>query len=171
LLVVVILIAGLGYFIFQNQKLIKQLAPSPQTSPLAQSPQTQTQSPSPIAKKITAKDVQEQITASLNSKNYQALVGYMAQPKVDFSLMSTECCEPMTPDEAAGQMDYISVGEPFNFDQQNTVIQNLKAKNPQLAQSFIGLSSKGEQLAAFTLDADNKISAIQLSVSYKLYTQ
>ena len=95
----------------------------------------------------------------------------MAQPKVDFSLMSTECCEPMTPDEAAGQMDYISVGEPFNFDQQNTVIQNLKTKNPQLAQSFIGLSSKGEQLAAFTLDADNKISAIQLSVSYKLYTQ
>jgi len=170
-IIILALVAGLGYFIFQNQKLISRLSPSPQTSSLAQSPQTQTQSPSPTAKKITTKDIQEQITASVNSKNYQALAGYITLPKVNFSLMSTECCEPMTPDEAAAQMDYIAGGEPFTFDQQNPTIVSLKAKNPQLAQSFIGLSTGGEQLASFTIDANNKISSIKLSVSYKLYTQ
>jgi len=170
-IVVVLLIAGLGYSIFQNQRLANQLTPSPQTSPLAQSPQTQTQNPSPVAKKLTTKDVQEQITASVNSKNYQALASYMTQPKVNFSLMSTECCEPMTPDEAVSQMNYISGGEPFIFNQQDSTIQNLKSKNPQIDKSFIGISTQNEQLAAFTIDASDKISAIQLSISYKLYNQ
>lgn len=170
--VVIALLAALGYFIFQNQKLIKQLSPSPKPSQLTQSPQTQPQSPSAqVEKKLTRQDIEKQVEASLNSKNYQALSGYMTTPKVNFSLMSTECCEPMTPNEAASQMNYIGGGEPFTFDQQNPTILNLKAKNPQLAQAFIGLSSAGEQLAAFTIDASNKISAIQLSISYKLYTQ
>ena len=171
-IVAVALIAGLGYFIFQNQRLAKQITPSPQTSPLVQSPQAQLPSPTPqVQKKLTLGDVEKQIEESVNSKNYQALIGYMVAPKVNFSLMSTECCEPMTPDEAASQMNYISGGESFTFNQQNSIIQNLKAKNPQLDKSYIGISTQGEQLAAFTIDASNKISAIQLSISYKLYTQ
>lgn len=172
LVVCIILIAGLGYFIFQNQKLLKQLAPSPQNTPYTQNAPKQAQNPSPEpVKKLTLKDIEAQIEASLNSKNYQALTSYMVKPKINFTLMSTECCQPMTSDEAASQMSYVSGGEPFTFNQQNPSILNLKAKNPQLSAAFIGLSENGEQLAAFTIDADNKISAIQLSVSYMLYTQ
>ena len=172
LLVVLLLIAGLGYFIFQNQKFTGQPAPLPQASSFSQSPQLQIQSPSPqTKKKLTHKEIEEQITAAVNSKNYQALASYMTQPKVNFSLMSSECCEPITPDEAAGQMDYVVGGEPFIFDQQNATIQNLKVKNPQLADAFIGLSTTGEQTASFTIDSNNRISAIQLSISYKLYNQ
>lgn len=168
---ILILAAGVGYLIFQNQRLIKQLAPSPQTAQ-NQAPQISTQTPTPITeKKIARKDVEKQIEDSINTKNYQAIKTYMTLPRVNFSLMSTECCEPMTPDEALTQLDYIEDGLPLNFDQQNATIQNLETKNPQLTNTFIGLSTGGEHLAAFTLDGNNKISAIQLSVSYKLYNQ
>ena len=172
LLILVILATGIAYFIVQNQKLTKQLQSSSQPPTFLQSPQKEAQSPTPeTKKKLTSKELEGQIEAAVNSKNYHALVGYMKQPKVNFSLMSSECCEPMIPDEAVDQMDYISQGLPFTFNQQNTTIQNLKTKNAQLADTFIGLSTVGEQTASFTIEGDNKISAIQLSISYKLYNQ
>ena len=76
----------------------------------------------------------------------------------------------MMPVEAVDQMSYIKNGIPMDFDQTNPIIVSLKSKNPQLAETFIGLSKNDEHLAAFTLDTQNKISAIQLSVSWKLYS-
>lgn len=170
-LIITILAVGVGYFIFQNQKLTRQIQSSPEVH-VSPSPRTQAQSPTTQTKnKLTSKQTEEQITSAVNSKNYQALAGYMTQPKVNFSLMSSECCEPMSPEEAVEQMDYIAQGIPFTFDQQNTTIKNLKTKNPQLANTFIGLSTTGEQTASFALNDANKISAVQLSVSYKLYSQ
>lgn len=172
---VIILLAGIGYFIFQNQKLISQLSsqtssPGPQVpSQTSQSPQPSlSPSPSPTPKK-TAVEVQENIEAAINSKNTAALVSYMTKPKVNLSLMSSECCEPMTPDEAVAQLSYIDEGIPMDFNQNNPTIKNLKAKNSQLAQAFIGISKGKEHLAAFSLNSENAISAIQLSVSWKLY--
>lgn len=83
--------------------------------------------------------------------------------------MSSECCEPQTPDEAVVQLSYINDGIPLDFNQQLETIKNLKNKNPQLADAFIGVSKTTEHLAAFYLDSQNRISAIQLSVSWKLY--
>lgn len=164
--VVIILFAALGYFIFQNQKLINKLA----TQTSSPSPSTPSVSPQPSPQK-TAAEVQENIEAAVNSRNLAALATYMTKPKVNFSLMSSECCEPMTPDEAVAQMSYIDEGVPMDFDQNNPTIKNLKTKNSQLAGSFIGISIGKEHLAAFSLNSENRISAIQLSVSWKLYNQ
>lgn len=168
-----ILIAGAGYLIFQNQQLIGKLAksqvtPSPSVSSVPSQSSQPSFTPSP---KTSIKDVQQNIIDAVNSKNYAALATFMKTPKVNFLLMSTECCEPKTPDEAAEQMQYIAGGEPFDFSQQNPIIVNLKDKNSQLAGTFMGISKNGEQVVAFTIDTSNKISAIQLSISYKLYSQ
>ncbi len=83
--------------------------------------------------------------------------------------MSSGCCEPKTPDEVVAQMDYIKDGIPMDFDQNNPKIVHIKAKKPEFANAFIGVSKSGEQVAIFVIDANNKISAIQLSLSYTFY--
>ncbi len=172
--IIILVLAGtLGYFILQNQQLIKKIAdasPTPLTSTTQSpqiSPETAPSSPSP---KLTLAQVQENIEASLNSKNYQAISIYTTDP-VNFILMSTECCGPLIPDEAVNQMSYIQDGEPFNFDQSTQLVKNLKAKNERLADAFIGISTTDEQLAAFKFDTNNNISSIELAISYNLYEQ
>lgn len=169
-IIILLLAGGLGYFIYQNQKLISQTAaPSPLASAATQQ-SAATATPKPTLSPSPASNVKGQIEAALNSKNYAALASYMINP-ISAALMSTECCQPMTPAEAAKQLEYVKGAEPFDFNQQNSTIVSLKAKNPQLADTFIGLSKNGEQLAAFTIDATGKITGIQLAISYKLYTQ
>ncbi|MDP2632429.1 MAG: hypothetical protein Q8P25_01770 [Candidatus Curtissbacteria bacterium] len=176
--IIILLITSVGYFIFQNQKVLKELskAKGEQKTQTQQTPTStaSTQSaalvqptPSPA---LTQIGTQSAIKSHVNSKDYAGLIPYMTTPKVNFSLMSSECCEPQTPQQASEQMKYINSGIPFDFNQQNPTIQNLKAKNPELANSFVGISTSGEQLAAFTIDTQNKISTIQLSVSWKLYS-
>lgn len=169
---VVALVAAAGYLNFQNQKLIRQFAsqsasPSPDSSPLAAESQV-TPSPSP-SPKLTASEIQANIEAAINSQNTQALVGYMQKPKVNFIIMSSSCCEPATPDEAVTQLDYVKEGVPFDFNQDTSLVKNLKSKNERLANAFIGISKSKEQLVAFTLDSNNRITQIEVSISYKLY--
>lgn len=170
--VFILLSAIIGYFIYQNQILLKQLVgPSPPPTP-ASTQQSPLVLPTPSASpssKLTLSKVQENIEAAVNSKNFAALTTFMTQPKVNFSLMSTECCEPQAPDEAVAQLNYINEGIPLDFNQQQGLIKNLKSKNSQLADTFIGVSKTKEHLAAFTLDDQGRISGIQLSVSWKLY--
>lgn len=92
----------------------------------------------------------------------------MADP-LQVILQATECCGPKTPQEAVDQMTYIDEGVPFNFDQNNETIKNLKAKNQELEGRFIGISQAKEHLVAFGLDNENKIADIRLSVSWKLF--
>ena len=171
LVVVLILLAIIGYFIFQNQRLIGKLTKETPYRTIISSPTIQptpTPFPSPVPK-LTYDQVAENMAAAVNSKNGQALASFMTTPKVNFTLMSTECCQPLTPDEAADQMSYIKEGIPMDFNQANPTIVNLKSRNSQLTDTFIGLSKNNEHLAAFTLDSENRISAIQLSISWKLY--
>lgn len=174
-IIVVILIAGGGYLIFQNQKLAKQLAkegPGSSSISLPQTSPTPSMTASPAqSTKPTLKEVQETIQASINSKNYQALIGFMQTPKVNFIIMSSSCCEPKAPDEAATQLDYVKDGTPFDFNQNTTLVKNLKVKNDRLTNAYIGLSQSKEQLVAFTLDSNNQITQIEVSISYKLYNQ
>lgn len=174
-IIIVILLSLVGYFIFQNQKVLKELENQKQeqkAQPSASSAQqlptpSPSQSPSPQA---SQKQVKENIQAAINSKNFAAISTYTTTPKVNVSLMSSECCQPQTPDEAVKQIEYIKDGVPMDFNQENPTIKNLKAKNPELADAFIGISQNKEQLAAFKFDDRNKISWIQLAITWKLYS-
>ncbi len=170
-LIILILIGGGGYLIFQNQRLAKQLAkPEPSAAPsvIEMSVPSTLPSTSPSPSR-TLKDIQETVQSAVNSKNYQALVGYMQKQKVNFIIMSSSCCEPQTPDDAAVKLDYAKDGTPFDFNQNTTLIKSLKAKNDRLANAYIGLSQNKEHLVAFTIDANNQITQIEVSVSYKFY--
>ena len=171
LVLIVILIASLGYFIFQNQKLTGQLQ-QPQVSPStistpASSP-TPKSSPSPTTTKL---ELQENIKDAINSGNFAALEGYMNVPTVNFIIMSSECCGPQTPQETIAGLAYIKDGVPMDFNQQNENIKNLKTKNSRLASAYIGISTSTEHLVAFTIDPQNKISGIEVAVTWKLYEQ
>ena len=177
-LILIILVAALlavaGYFMFQNQKLISKLAtqtssPNPSVPPEPSEPSpslSPSPSPSPF---LTRLSTQNAVKTNMASKNYQGLVAYMTDP-VNLILQATECCGPRTPDEAVNQMSYIDEGVPFNFDQGNDTIKNLKAKNPELADKYIGISTITEHLIAFDINDQNKISDIRISVSWKLFS-
>lgn len=175
LLVIIILIltAVSGYFIFQNQKLIKilgQASPSPFAS---QSPSIITGSPlsSPIispSPTISKTSLEENIKDATNSGNTAALATFMTNP-VSVIIQASECCGPKTPDEAVSQLSYINQGKPFDFNQNSPAITNIKAKNPELAGKFVGVSQFGEQLVAFGINTQSKISDIRMSISWKLF--
>lgn len=172
-IIIIILLAGLGYFIFQNQKLAKRLAssPSPTVQPISspqETPPTNSQ-PSPSAK-LTFLEISENIKDGVNSRDFAALRTYMTDP-ITVILQATECCGPKTPDEAVSQMSYIKEGVPFNFNQNSDLVKNLKAKNPELDAKFIGVSQDKEHLIAFGLNSQNRISDIRMSVSWKLFNQ
>ena len=167
----VILAAAAGYLLFQNQKLTNQLtqtSPSPTPKETVQKPQESPQ-PTPSSKPMTLLELQENIKASVNSKNTQAMATYMTNP-VRVILQATECCGEITPGEAIAQVSYVEPGVPFNFDQADGTIENLKLKNPELADTFIGISENMEHLIAFTINNQNKIAQIRFSVSWKLFT-
>ena len=163
--------AVVGYLLFQNQKLSNQLT---QKSPLPSSAETvqkaqESPQPTPSTKPMSLFELQENIKASVNSSNTQAMTSYMTNP-VQVILQATECCGEQTPDEAVAQASYVESGIPFNFDQENETIKNLKLKNPELANTFIGISQNMEHLIVFTINNQNKIAQIRFSVSWKLFT-
>lgn len=166
-----VLLLGLGYFIFQNQKLIKQLTVT-QSSPtltISASPPTsspsQLPSPSPT---LTLIQLQENIADGVNSRNFAALATFMTNP-VLVILQATECCGPQTPDEAVSQFSYINDGIPFDFNQNQETIKNLKSKNTELANKYVGISKNAEHLVAFGITGSNRIGDVRFSVSWKLF--
>ena len=167
----VILAATVGFLILQNQKLISKLSqasPSPSPQETIQKAQESPQS-TPSPKAMALSELQENIEASVNSKNTQAMASYMTNP-VHVILQATECCGEQTPNEAVSQVSYVEPGIPFNFDQGNETIKSLKAKNPELAGTFIGISQNMEHLVAFTVNNQNKISQVRFAVSWKLFS-
>ena len=171
---IIILLATVGYFIFQNQQLLSQVTKqgtSPSQAPSITSPTPQTDSspslasPSPT---LTLAKLQENIEAAINSQNFAALTTYMTNP-VQVILQATECCPDQTPSEAHEQLNYIKEGIPFDFDQITPTVKNLKSKNPELASQFIGIAKSKEHLVAFNITAENKIDAIRMAVTWKLF--
>ena len=71
--IILLLVAGLGYFIFQNQILVKKLAgsPTPTPTPTSSAIATPQISPKPSpTSKLTIKELQDNIEASVNSGNF-----------------------------------------------------------------------------------------------------
>ena len=172
--ILVILLLGVGYLIFRNQQITPQFgkypSPSPTsttTTPFSPSDQLVPMTPSqtPI---LTLSLTQNAIKTNINAKNYQGLVPYMTN-QVSRILQATECCGPEPREATVSQMSYIEEGIPFNFDQEQELVKNLKSKNPELTNQFIGVSINKEHLVAFTINRENKISEVRMSVSWKLF--
>lgn len=162
---IIILLAILGYFIYQNQKLLRSLPT--QSSPIPTATLSPAAIPTASPPSLTTTQLQENIKDSINSQNYAALTTFMTNP-VQVFLRATECCGPQTPSEAESQMSYISAGTPFDFDQNNPTIASLKDKNSELTDHFIGISKNAQHVVAFKITG-SKIEAIWMSVSWKLF--
>lgn len=162
------------YLLFQNQKIIGGLIPNTVNRELQEqetvSPQAEaTTSASP--KKLTIIDTQAAILEITNNTDRSTFANYMADT-VNVLLYATDCCQPQNKQSAISQLSYINEGLPITFDQKNTTIVNLKAKNPQLADTYMGISQTKEHMIAYTIDPQTaKITDIQMSVSWKLYNQ
>lgn len=174
LITIVVLVAvGLVYFVFQNQKKLKdtgtQIVPnnSTQDEKITQPSPSAAVSPTPSA--LTQSEVLELIKKSSNNTDHSAILPYLSKSKVNFIIMSSSCCEPKTPQEAADSLNYIDPGIPFEFDQNSKVVKTLKEKNDRLKNTYIGISQTKEHLIAYTLNFKNEITQIEVSVSWKLY--
>ncbi|MBI2051807.1 hypothetical protein HYT33_03545 [Candidatus Roizmanbacteria bacterium] len=172
-----LLVATGGFYLGANrQKLLPQFFPTPTAIPSpTQSPQpTREKGASPAlqptsAQKISKDKLKENLVAAVTSKNYAALEGYMVE-KPSVILASTECCGPMTKAEAVEQMKYLNnATPPWNFDDTNPTIQELRSKNASFAppDSIVGISAN-EYVVVFILNSENKVSGINMAVSYKL---
>lgn len=171
LVIIVVLVGLTGYFAYQNNKLQKETV-GMQASSQASSIATTNSSASPNAKSApTRKEIEKTIETNTNTQNYEGLKELMTIPTVNFTIYASECCQPQTPQEAIDQIKYIDDGAPFFFDQTTDIVKNLKAKNPSLANTYIGVSKDQEHMVAFTLDNQNQITKIEVSVSWKLYEQ
>lgn len=184
ILLTLALIGAASYLIFQNQKIINrtqqetqspptttQTQESPPTDDIELSTPSPSPSPSPSTFQLTLSLTQNAIKTNVSAKNYQGLIAYMTTPKIFVVLQATECCGDQTPQEAAEQMKYVDSGIPFDFNQESETVKNLKSKNPQLSDKFIGISTVNEYMVAFGIDNENHISNIEMSASYKLYNQ
>jgi len=97
------------------------------------------------------------IEAAVKSKNYAALSTYMTNP-VSVRIEATECCQPMTPDDAASELKYLDNAKGnWNFNNE-AVITGLEASFPEsYGNAIIGVSSDN-YLVGFQLNAQNYIS-------------
>jgi len=107
------------------------------------------------------------IEAAVKSKNYAALSAYMTNP-VSVRIEATECCQPMTPDDAVDELKYLNNTKgTWNFEK-DEVIAGLEASFPEsYGNAVIGVSSDN-YLVGFQLNSQNFISKISMSASYKL---
>ena len=120
---------------------------------------TPTQNP-----QTTGKDT---VQAAVVSKNYSSLVAYMTNP-ISVRIEASECCNPMSPTDAVEQLIYLNSAKgTWDFNNKE-VISGLEASYPEnYGNAIIGVSSDN-YLVGFQLNAQNSISKISMSVSYKL---
>lgn len=137
----------MGYFIFQSQKnldsRIENATPATQSSETNASPKASGLTVSPSPESLTLTITQAKILEFSNTTNRNAFEKYFAK-NVIVTIYSSDCCQPMSAAEAIKKLDYINEGMPVTFDQNNTTIVNLKAKNEQLVGTYMGISQTKE---------------------------
>ena len=141
-------------------------APTPTAIFVSSSPTgAPTTTPQPTMSKS---QVTENIIASVTSKNYAALEGYMAS-QVSVILYATECCGLVTAQKATEQMSYLNGGTPpWDFSLNSQIAQKLINADPaNFANKIIGIASNG-MAVSFNLNSENKIDKIFISADYKL---
>lgn len=164
------LLAG-AYFFGKNQN--KQTSSSSSPTPTQAVKQDPTETLNETSPTLTPKNsrawVSENIQASINTKNYQALEGYI-KDSVVLTLYATECCGTITQEKATAQMDYLSSSKgSWDFLQNNSVRLKLIQSSPENFSDdmIIGISSD-KYVAGFKLNSQNEIEKIILVSDYNL---
>lgn len=169
-LLLVVLGGGI-YYLGVNQAKISPTSTSPVPSPTQEAESEEvTVTIKPTSASVDLAYVKENIRDAITSKNTAALEGYMTDT-VSVILEATECCGSLSKTEAVGQLDYLKdATSPWNFDQTNDTIKKLKAQEPTKYGpdgAFVGIAAN-EYTVSFKFNADNKINAITMAVTYKL---
>ncbi|GEM_PF-5882610 len=176
LTIIIITVTTLGFFfskskalLYDNQnteKFDREVSVFPSSSPkdLSSSP-----SAAPSPPNLNKAQLETVIRNQINAKNYISLTNYMKTPSVEVTLMSTDCCGSLSPEETATQMGYINNGVPFEFNQNSPEVTNVKKSNAKFNGYFLGVSTKNEQIIGFSINNSNQIEKIEMSQSYKLY--
>ncbi|MDP3973750.1 MAG: hypothetical protein Q8P92_02870 [Candidatus Daviesbacteria bacterium] len=163
-------IAGAYYLGTKNQASPPVSSPSPTPTPQPTSTPTPTPQISPSPFPTPKADLIENIKASVISKNYAALEGY-SENQVNLIIEATECCGIVDKAKAIKELNYLnSATFPWNFDQTDPIIVEIKQKYPQIfsKDSLIGIAAN-DFMVAFTLNSNmDKIAKIYLAATYKL---
>lgn len=166
-LVLICLIAGgiIAYNTFiKSEEAAAKKSPTQMTA-ATPTPFDENGTPSPMA---SQQEVQSSIVTALNSKNYNSLIPYMAE-SVQFEVESSEAIPAGTPEDAVEQLVYLNTAAvPWDFDQENEIIMDVKAQNAdEYGPLYVGISSN-DVLAAFGFDENGMINVIKAAVNYKL---
>jgi len=164
-----------AYFLGKGRISVPAVSPTPQATTVTQTTGGDaTPTPATVGSKddfVNPSATIAQIESSVSSKNYQALEAYMAS-SVDVILYASECCGPSSALQATQQLDYLnSATPPWNFNDNNPIVAQLRAKSDFFKNATVIGTSANSYAVGFTLNAENKISAIALVADYKLITQ
>jgi len=163
------LLTGAYYFGKNQNKASIEPTPAP-AEYQNQAPTASQEKTSPIPTPRNSKDrVSENIKASINSKNYQALEGYMTDDVV-LILYATECCGTVTKTKATAQMSYLEGSKgSWDFSEGSSVRAKLIQNNPQnFSQDMIVGISSDKYVTGFKLNSQNEIERIILVSDYTL---
>lgn len=110
---------------------------------------------------------QQSISTAISSGNYSSLSPFMVNP-VSVRIEASECCNPMTPDDAAAQLSYLDSAEtPWSFDNQD-IKTGLEASFPEsYGNAIIGVSANN-YLVGFQLNGQNFITKVSMASDYHL---
>lgn len=164
LVIIMLLIAVIAYFALTQNTTPESMNLTPTPTQV-----TQTISPSPSIS-ITASPsstINQIVQGAIDNKDYASLEPYMADT-MTVTLYASECCGPQTKAQAMAQFNYLATAQgPWIWDQNNATIQQIKAAQPTtFGKGTIGYSSN-EYTLSYEV-ANNKITALHFSASYKL---
>jgi hypothetical protein len=115
-------------------------------------------------------EVKENLIAAIETGNYQAIESFMTD-EVVVILEASGCCGDLSKEDAAQQLDYLNEAQgPWNFDQTNQTIMQLKEVEPEKygpETSLVGIASN-EYVVVFKFDDNHNVSGITMAVTYKL---
>ncbi|MGE0229840.1 MAG: hypothetical protein AB7I38_07745 [Dehalococcoidia bacterium] len=98
---------------------------------------------------------------ALNTRDYATIAARMA-PVVSFTIESTGCCVPGTPDSVVGNLSWLNQGTPpWSFDQSHPRVVSIKSRYASThGGSMMAFSTNGI-IAAFWFDEAGRIEAIR----------
>lgn len=169
IIAIIVAVGVVAYTLGTNQGGKGQVVfPAPTVSAISETPAPTNKSIITPQESANKNAVTGNIEASVKSKNYAALEGYMAN-EVLVILYATECCGILSPQKATEQMTYLNNGTPpWDFSPSNPIAQKLINADPSnFTGRLIGTASNG-MAVAFNLNAQNKIDKIFISADYKL---
>lgn len=134
---------------------------------------TSLQAPNSIQEKDAVPTPQEGVTtiivsAAIVNQDYLALESFITNPVI-MRIENSGCCQPMSPEEAVLQLEYLdNATGTWDFDESNEIVNNLQSSYPEhYANAIVGVSSDN-YVVAFQLNTEGEIAKISMAVDYEL---